>query len=400
MNILFLFCHLSPLDSNNGLFAQLINELHKQGHHICVSAKGQQIDKTCIQKENGIDVLRIKSHDFTGVSSNVKKALAYQEYAVKQRYYTKKCFRREKFDCIISHSLPPELAYIVGGLKAYYKCPFYLIQSDYTWQDAVGFGYFSDKSLVARYYQFWEKRMIKQADYIGCPTKGNYAFIKKYYPFVNDDKFDYLPFWLNELDVKPNYQIKKAMGLEGKFVVVYGGSVGAAQRVDHIIELAEACQEYEDIVFVILGKGPLLQTIQKMVHEKNLHNVVFKEFLPQDQYLRFLAACEVGLIPLNEKTAIPNFPSKALSYLNMKVPILAALDYVTDFGKYLEEHEAGLWAHSDDIEGLKRKLLDYYQNEDLRENIKNNGYKLYKSELTTEHAYKTIISKITNNNIL
>ena len=60
MNILFLFCSLPVLDSNNGLFVQLINEFHIQGHHVCVSAKGQINDKTCIRKENGINVLRIK----------------------------------------------------------------------------------------------------------------------------------------------------------------------------------------------------------------------------------------------------------------------------------------------------------------------------------------------------
>ena len=124
MNILFLFCHLPSLERNNGLFVQLINEFIKHGHHICVSAKGQGIKKTQLVKENGIDVLRITSHDFTGVSSNVKKALAYQEAAIKQRYYTKKYFKNESFDLIISHSLPPELAYIVGGLKSYFKCPF------------------------------------------------------------------------------------------------------------------------------------------------------------------------------------------------------------------------------------------------------------------------------------
>lgn len=395
MNVLCHFCYLPSLERNNGLFVQLINEFANHGHHVCVSAKGQGISKTQVVKENGIDVLRIKSHDFTGVTSNVKKAMAYQEYALKQRYYTKKYFKKEKFDLIISHSLPPELAYIVGGLKSFYKCPFYLIQSDYTWQDAVGFGYFSEKNPVARYYQFWEKRMIKQADYIGCPTKGNFCFIKSYYPFVSDDKFDFLPFWLNELQVTPNYELKKEMGLDNKFVVVYGGSVGAAQRVDHVIELADACRDNKEIVFVILGKGPLLPSLKEMVKERNLQNVVFKGFLPQDQYLRFLAACDVGLIPLNEKTAIPNFPSKALSYLNMKVPILAALDYVSDFGDYLTEHEAGLWAHSDKPGELKEKLLEYYNNEELRNRVKENGYRLYKSELTTEHAYETIINKVT-----
>ena len=392
MNILFLFCSLPSLDSNNGIFVQLINEFIMHGHHVCVSTKGQDIDKTCVQKENGVDVLRIKSHNFTGVSSNVKKALAYQEYAVKQRFYTKKYFKREKFDLIISHSLPPEVAFIVGGIKSFFKCPFYLIQSDYTWQDAVGFGYFSERSLVARYYQFWEKKLMQLADHIGCPTKGNMKFIKMYYPFVDEAKFDFLPFWQNELEVKSSSLLKTDMGLDGKFVVVYGGSIGPAQRVDHIIELADVCKEYEDIVFVILGKGPFLRSVQQLSQAKNLQNVIFRDFLPQDQYLSFLATCDIGLIILNEKTAVPNFPSKALSYLNMRVPILAALDYTTDFGQYLEENKAGLWAHSDDISTLKQKLMDYYCSKSLVENIKENGYMLFKSQLTTEHAYTVIIN--------
>lgn len=396
MNILFLFCYLPDLDSNNGLFAQLINEFKDNGHHVCVSAKGQNIANTCVRQENGIDVLRIKCNDFTGVSSNVKKALAYQEYAIKQRYYTKKFFKNEKFDLIVSHSLPPELAYIVNGLKSYFKCPFYLIQTDFIWQDAVAFGYFSEKSPIALYYRFWEKKMFKKADFIGCPTKGNVSFIKKYYNFIKDEQFDFLPFWQNEINVQPNYQLREEFGLKDKFVVIYGGSVGAAQRIEHIVELAEACKNYKDIAFVILGKGAYLDVIKGMVAEKQLENVVFKAFLPQDQYLSFLAACDVGMIILNERMATPNFPSKSLSYLNMRVPILAALDHTTDFGEYLEDNNAGLWGYSDDIPTLKKKLVSYYENKELREKVKENGYQLFKNHLTTQQAYQTIINKATN----
>jgi len=396
MNVLFLFCYLPDLDSNNGLFAQLINEFKENGHHVCVSAKGQDITNTCVRQENGIEVLRIKCNDFTGVSSNVKKALAYQEYCMKQRYYTKKLFKDKKFDLIISHSLPPELAYIVGGLKSFFKCPFYLIQSDFIWQDAVAFGYFSEKSPIALYYRFWEKKMFKKADFIGCPTKGNVSFIKKYYNFIKDEQFDFLPFWQNEINVQPNYQLREEFGLKDKFVVIYGGSVGAAQRIEHIVELAEACKDYKDIAFVILGKGAYLDVIKGMVADKQLENVVFKAFLPQDQYLSFLAACDVGMIILNERMATPNFPSKSLSYLNMRVPILAALDHTTDFGEYLEDNNAGLWGYSDDIQTLKKKLVSYYENKELREKVKENGYQLFKNHLTTQQAYQAIINKATN----
>ena len=396
MNVLFLFVSLQNLDSDSGLFCQLINEFAKNGHHVCVSAKGKDVDKTCVRKENGIDVLRIKSHDFTGVSNNVKKALAYQEYAIKQRFYTKRYFKNERFDLIISHSLPPELAYIAGGLKSYFKCPFYLIQTDFIWQDAVAFGYFSANNSIALYYRFWEKRMFKKADYIGCPTMGNVSFIKKYYPDIKDSKFNFLPFWLNELDVSPDYKLKEEYGLKGKFSVIYGGSVGAAQRIEHVVELADACKDYKDIVFVILGKGAYLDVIKGMVKDKKLDNVIFKAFLPQDQYLRFLATCDVGMIILNEKMATPNLPSKSLSYLNMRIPILAALDHTTDFGYYLEENNAGQWGYSDDIPTLKEKLIAYYESQELREKVKENGYELFINHLTTRQAYQTIINKVTN----
>lgn len=396
MNILFLFCYLPHLDSNQGLYVQLINEFQSNGHKVFVSSKGLNVDKNSVRKENGIEVLRIKSKEFTGVTSNIKKAFAYQEYALKLRYYTKKFFKEERFDLIVSHSLPPEIAYIVGGLKSYYKCPFYLIQSDFIWQDAVAFGYFSKKNPIALYYRYWEKKMFKIADYIGCPTKGNISFIKHQYPDIPVNRYDLLPYWLNEVKIKPNYQLKADFGLKGKFVVVYGGSVGAAQRIEHIVELAEACRDYKDIIFVILGKGAYLEVIKEMVADKNLNNVQFKEFLPMEQYLGFLATCDVGMIILNEKMATPNFPSKAISYLNMRVPILAALDHITDFGTFLEEKHAGLWGYSDDINTLKEKLINYYENEKLREQVRENGYKLFKNQLTTQQAYRTIIKKISD----
>ena len=78
----------------------------------------------------------------------------------------------------------------------------------------------------------------------------------------------------------------------------------------------------------------------------------------------------------------------------MRVPILAALDYVTDFGTYLSENQAGLWAYSDKTQDLKSRLLSYYNDNEFRKKVKEEGYKLYKSQLTTEKAYHTIINKI------
>lgn len=397
MNILFLFVWLPHLSEENNIFSSLIHEFKHQGHNVLVSSRDQSGRKSSeVVEENGVKVLRVVSHPFTGVANPIKKALAYQEYCIKQRHLIKKFFGNEKIDLVISHSLPPELAWVIRGVKKQFKCPFYLIQTDFLWQDAVAFDYFRRNNPICWYYRFWENRMMKLANYIGCPTKGNIDFILKEYPNMNKDNFQLLPFWQKPTDnVLPDVSVKaRDPKLKDKFIVVYGGSIGATQRIEHMIELAEVCKNERGIVFLILGKGAYLPVIKQMAEEKKLDNVVFKEFLPQKEYLALLATCDVGMIILHEKMATPNFPSKSLSYFNMKVPILAALDYSTDFGDYLVEHNAGLWAHSDDIPALKDKLMLYYNDRKLLDEIKNNAYKLYIENLQPKHACEKILKFI------
>lgn len=398
MNILFLFVSLPNLSNDTAMFTSLIHEFKNHGHNVLVSSRDNDNKSSSeVIIENGIRVLRVKSHPFTRVSNPIKKALAYQEYSLKQRYLVKKYFGNEKIDLIISHSLPPELAWIAGGLKKYFKCPFFLIQSDYTWQDAVAFGYFGKNNLVCKYYRFWEDMLMKRADFIGCPTKGNVDFILKHYPNTDKLKFIVIPFWQR---LNADVTIKDAKNndplLKDKFVVVYGGSIGVAQRVERMVELADVTKDVKDIVYLILGKGAYLSVIQRKVEDLGLKNVIFKEFLPQGEYLSLLSSCDVGMIILHEKTGMPNFPSKTMGYLNMKVPILAALDYVTDFGSYLEDNHAGLWAHSDDIPALREKLLKYYNDKQFWNDTRENGYKLFKNELQPSNAYAKIINAVNN----
>lgn len=357
MNILFHFVALSSLSKSGGLYPSLIHEFVKHGHKVFVTTKGRCENKTKVVEEGGIPVLRVSCPDFTGVSNNVKKALAYQQYVLKQRYYVKKFWGKEKIDLIISHSLPPELSYIVKGLKRHFHCPFYLMQSDYTWQDAVAYGFFKKDGPIGLYYRFWEKKAFCQADYIGVPTEGNVRFARMLYPWLREDMFAVYPFWQRTMGVTRDVDIKKKYGLDGKFVVMYGGNVGPAQRIEHLVELASRMQDYNDILFLILGKGPGLDAVKKLVADCKLLNVEFKAFLPQEDYLRLLASCDVGLILLNELHATPNFPSKTMSYFDLQVPVVAAVDYVTDFGLFLKETGTGLWNYSDDIEQFRANLL-------------------------------------------
>lgn len=394
MNILFLFVSLPHLSNDSSIFVSLIHEFENQGHRVFVATKGSCENKTQVVDEGGIPVLRVSCPDFTGVSNNVKKALAYQQYVLKQRYFIKKCWGKEKFDLIVSHSLPPELSYIINGLKRHFHCPFYLMQSDYTWQDAVAYSFFKKNGPIGLYYRFWEKKTFCQAEYIGVPTEGNVRFARMLYPWLREEMFAVYPFWQRTLGVSRDVDIKKKYGLEGKFVVMYGGNVGPAQRIEHLVDLASRLQGYNDILLLVLGKGSRLEAIKQMVSKKRLNNIEFKAFLPQEDYLRLLVSCDVGLILLNEVHATPNFPSKTMSYFDLQVPVVAAVDYVTDFGLFLEKTGTGLWNYSDDIERFKENILRLHDNPELCDSIRRNQKEYFDQYMQPEYAYNTIMNQI------
>ena len=107
-----------------------------------------------------------------------------------------------------------------------------------------------------------------------------------------------------------------------------------------------------------------------------------------------LQAADVGLISLSEDFTIPNIPSKTLSYFNAKKPILASIDVNTDYGTILEESGAGIWREAGKTEQLKEALLYLMEDDERRIRMGQKGYEYMKNNLTANHAYRTLISKI------
>ena len=71
--------------------------------------------------------------------------------------------------------------------------------------------------------------------------------------------------------------------------------------------------------------------------------------LPKEDYDRMVAACDVGMIFLDHRFTIPNFPSRLLSYMQAGLPVLACTDPNTDIGKVIVEGNFGWWCESNDV---------------------------------------------------
>lgn len=104
-------------------------------------------------------------------------------------------------------------------------------------------------------------------------------------------------------------------------------------------------------------------------------NVSLLKELPKNEYDQLLAFADVGLIFLDHRFTIPNFPSRLTAYMEYSLPVLAATDLSTDLKDVLQHSESGLWSESGDIHGFIENAKRLAGDVSLREQFGQNGRK-------------------------
>ena len=102
------------------------------------------------------------------------------------------------------------------------------------------------------------------------------------------------------------------------------------------------------------------------------------------------AACDVGMIFLDHRFTIPNFPSRLLAYLQAKLPVLCCTDPNTDVGKVCVEGGFGWWCQSNDTAAFGR-MVDAALRADLPA-MGETGYQYLNEHYTTQKAYEILVN--------
>ena len=172
----------------------------------------------------------------------------------------------------------------------------------------------------------------------------------------------------------------------------YGGNLGKPQGIPFIIECLKKQKKNSDAYFLIVGGGTEFEKLQEFFNTEKPENMKLMSKLPKDDYDRMVAACDVGLIFLDHRFTIPNFPSRLLSYMQAKLPVLAATDPNTDIGEVIFQGGFGWWCESNDTEAFS-ELVKKALEADLNE-MKTNETKYLMENYTANMIYKNINKSI------
>ena len=120
----------------------------------------------------------------------------------------------------------------------------------------------------------------------------------------------------------------------------------------------------------------------------------FRSMLPKEDYDSMVGACDAGLIFLDHRFTIPNFPSRLLAYMQAKIPVLAVTDPHTDIGRVITDGGFGWWCESSRADLVYERIAEIC-GEDLQ-SMGKKGFEYLQNHYTSEAAYGIIRKHLTD----
>jgi hypothetical protein len=404
MNVLFLsLLSFDTLDEEN-IYTDLLKEFSNRGDNVyVVSPIERQFKKsTYIIEEKNVKILRLKIGNIQKTNI-IEKGIStvILEYQIIKGI--KKYFNNIKFDLVL-YSTPPITFYkAIKYIKNRDKAISYLMLKDIFPQNAVDIGILSQsgiKSIIYKYFRKKEKKLYYISDYIGCMSEANVKYIIQHNKELNENKIEICPNSINVKDKSIDENIRKQIREKysipyNKKIFIYGGNLGRPQGIDFIIECLEYEKDNNDIFFIIVGDGTEFKKIFQYINNHNLNNVKLMNKVSKDEYDKLVAASDIGLIFLDYRFTIPNFPSRLLNYMQAKLPVIAATDLNSDIGIEIEKGKFGWSCNSNNVVDFDKCIQKALKNQLDRED----EWKYLEENFSTSKCYKIIKEKVKNENI-
>ncbi len=399
MRILFIFSRHTKDNNDSTLTKDLANSFHKLGHEIVVVTMNERRNNeaTILRTEHAYPVLRVRTGNYFNIN-RFEKTLTILTLPYRLRSAILKYFSDTQFDLIITHTPFMANNKIIDSLKRYFNCPAFLLLWDLFPQNAIDLGIIKNKLLI-KYFFYRERKMLESFDDIFCMSLGNVAYLKSHYSYINPNQ---IHLQYNYAQIKPKPAINK-LELRIKygysmadFIVLFGGNMGLPQKLENLIALADVAQIDSRYKFLLIGDGTELVRIKQLAFKVKLNNIRFINQMPREEYKYISSMCDIGMVSLDERFTVPNFPSKTIDYFMLGLPILASLDKIsiTDYGYFLTDiARAGLCSQAGDIFSLYSNLQRLANDKELYSSLSNNGRKFYETYLDSDKAVINIMNK-------
>ena len=362
-------------------------ELLRQGHEVEVVTslpnypRGRFFsgyENTFYKKEvlDGLTAHRVWLYPVVG--GGFKRMLNYASFSFTCLYGL---LRARKPDYLFVESPPIFLSIPAFFMAIFWRVPFIFNVAD-LWPDVIVDGGFMKEGWIIRCLRAVERWSYRRAAYVNAVTDSmlRTLFEKKSVP---EEKLLFLPNGVDTRKFRPSLadeNLKQRLGLAGKRLLLWAGTLGYAHGLDKVLEAAKLLEANKEIHFLFVGDGSAREALVRLNQELRLTNVTFHEPVSLEEIPAYYSIAFCGLSSLID---IPLFEGARPSKL---FPILASgkpLIFVGrgESARLIESAQAGFVVPPGDPKLLAETILRLAGNPGLCNALGENGRRFAEDHL-------------------
>jgi len=171
----------------------------------------------------------------------------------------------------------------------------------------------------------------------------------------------------------PDHELRRQLGLEGKFVAGYVGTHGLAHGLETVLEAARRVRELPDgdrYRFILLGDGANKKALVRSAQQMGIDNVLFLDTVSKKDVPRYWSLLDVSIIHLRASELFETvIPSKLFECMGMGIPV--AHGVAGESAQIVEQHGVGLVFPSGDAAALAQVVQRFANDPALYERCRN-----------------------------
>ena len=324
-------------------------------------------------------------------SIKVEKIIAYNKSSAIKRILTwivgfiqilcLLAFKYRKYEVV--YVTNPPISYLASLIL---KNPFSIIVYD-TYPDALRNIGIKQGHWLYNLWSKWNRKLFKKAKCIYTLSEGMADQLSTY---VERECIKVVPLWpasesFTPIEKEYNPFIKKH-GLQDKFVVLYSGNMGYTHNVETLIEVAEILKRGNNIHFLLIGDGKKKVELVRMAKEKQLDNCTFMDYQPFDVLPYSLASADLGVVTLNEETALTSVPSKTFNLLAVGAPLLCIAPKKSEIALIVAKYSNGLVCPATELQMIADFIVSIANDKQKQKQMSLKSLQAAK-EYTKENAF-------------
>ncbi len=299
--------------------------------------------------------------------------LNYMSFVFSGLFHFSRLVKNQKYDVIFVFAISPitqaiPAIYLKWKLKAHLA-----IWVQDMWPESLSATGFIRNPFMLKMIGYMVRGIYSCTDTLLIQSR---AFYEPVSCFADSDKIKYYPnsILLNKQSTSFALPLELAEILQNNFCIVFAGNIGKAQAVETILQAAHFLKDMQNVKFVFVGSGSMLDWVCSTKDELELSNVFVAGRFPMDVMPLIYRKSSALLVSLkDEEIFSKTVPSKIQAYLAAGKPIIASLN--GEGARVVAEARAGLTCKAEDAGALAKCVRDLYAMPDgARSRMGKSGY--------------------------